>query len=162
MRYSVAELLRARVFAMAIGASAQDDLDRLAHAPTFWAAVWDRRGTTGMFFRRVLLRRPNVHAVGGVFGSVDSLPRQPIQIYEFVFHIAMAFLLYLMLVNDGLKGQPIKLCFISYFLFRFITELIWPEIHWTLGLTTYQSAIVILLPMFCVLWVREHRNLNVT
>ncbi len=32
MRYSVAELLRKRIFATAIGASAQDDLDRLAHA----------------------------------------------------------------------------------------------------------------------------------
>jgi hypothetical protein len=44
IRYCVAELLRERVFAMAIGASAQDDLDRLAHDPSFRAAVWDRKG----------------------------------------------------------------------------------------------------------------------
>ncbi len=44
IRYSAAELLRERIFAMAIGASAQDDVDRLAHDPTFRAAVWERTG----------------------------------------------------------------------------------------------------------------------
>ena len=44
IRYTITELLRERVYAMAIGYEAQDDLDRLAHDPAFRAAVWDRPG----------------------------------------------------------------------------------------------------------------------
>ncbi len=44
IRYTIAELIRDRIFAMAIGCSAQDDVDRLAHDPAFRAAVWDRSG----------------------------------------------------------------------------------------------------------------------
>ena len=44
IRYTIAELIRERVFAMAVGYSAQDDVDRLAHDPAFRAAVWDRNG----------------------------------------------------------------------------------------------------------------------
>ncbi len=44
IRYTLAELIRERVFSMAIGCHAQDDLDRLAHDPTFRCAVWDRKG----------------------------------------------------------------------------------------------------------------------
>lgn len=44
IRYTLAELTRERLFAMAIGCSAQDDVDRLAHDPAFRAAVWDRSG----------------------------------------------------------------------------------------------------------------------
>ncbi|WP_202617517.1 transposase, partial [Roseimaritima sediminicola] len=44
IRYHIDELLRERVFAMSIGYSAQDDVDRLAHDPAFRAAVWNRDG----------------------------------------------------------------------------------------------------------------------
>lgn len=44
IRYTITELLRERVYAMAVGYQAQDDLDRLAHDPAFRAAVWDRPG----------------------------------------------------------------------------------------------------------------------
>jgi len=44
IRYRVDELIRERVFAMAVGCSAQDDVDRLAHDPAFRAAVWNRTG----------------------------------------------------------------------------------------------------------------------
>ena len=44
IRYSIDELIRERVFAMAVGCSAQDDVDRLAHDPAFRAAVWNRSG----------------------------------------------------------------------------------------------------------------------
>ena len=44
IRYTIDELIRERVFAMAMGYSAQDDLDRLAHDPAFRAAVWNRSG----------------------------------------------------------------------------------------------------------------------
>jgi hypothetical protein len=44
IRYPLAELIRERVYAMATGFSAQDDVDRLAHDPAFRVAVWDRPG----------------------------------------------------------------------------------------------------------------------
>jgi len=44
IRYHINELIRERVFAMAIGCSAQGDVDRLAHDPAFRAAVWVRNG----------------------------------------------------------------------------------------------------------------------
>lgn len=44
VRYSLNELIRERVYAMAVGCSAQDDVDRLAHDPAFRAAVWNRCG----------------------------------------------------------------------------------------------------------------------
>jgi len=44
IRYSLVELLRARVFALSLGYRAQDDMDLLAHDPAMKAAVWDRPG----------------------------------------------------------------------------------------------------------------------
>lgn len=44
IRYSSIELIRERVFAMAVGCSAQDDVDRLAHDPAFRVTVWNRTG----------------------------------------------------------------------------------------------------------------------
>ena len=44
IRYQLGDLLRERVYAMAMGHSAQDDVDRLAHDPAFRTAVWDRAG----------------------------------------------------------------------------------------------------------------------
>ena len=44
IRYQLVELLRARLYALAQGYSAQDDADRLAHDPAMKMAVWDRPG----------------------------------------------------------------------------------------------------------------------
>jgi len=44
IRYSLAELIRERVYTMSLGFSAQDDVDLLCHDPAFRMAVWDRRG----------------------------------------------------------------------------------------------------------------------
>lgn len=97
---------------------------------------------------------------GVVFQSVDMLPRHPTQIYELLFHLTMAAALYVLLINGRLQNQLIKLYFISYFVFRFVTEFIRPEIRWTFGLSAYQWAIVILVPIFVILWVRDQRNAN--
>lgn len=45
IRYSLAELLRERIFAIALGYSRQDAVDVLAHDPAFKVAVWNRTGT---------------------------------------------------------------------------------------------------------------------
>ena len=44
VRYTLPELLRERIFALALSASAQDDLDGLAHDPALRMATWDRPG----------------------------------------------------------------------------------------------------------------------
>lgn len=44
IRYTLTELLRERLYAMALGYSAQDDADRLAHDPAMKLAAWDRPG----------------------------------------------------------------------------------------------------------------------
>ena len=44
IRYQLVELLRERVYTLAMGYSAQDDVDRLAHDPAIKLAAWTRRG----------------------------------------------------------------------------------------------------------------------
>jgi len=44
VRYTATELLRERIYALALGSSGQDDLDRLAHDPAMRMATWDRPG----------------------------------------------------------------------------------------------------------------------
>lgn len=44
IRYSLTELLRQRIFGLALGYHAQADLDRVAHDPALKMAVWDRPG----------------------------------------------------------------------------------------------------------------------
>jgi hypothetical protein len=44
IRYTLVELLRERIFGLALGESAQDDLDRLAFDPAMRMATWDRPG----------------------------------------------------------------------------------------------------------------------
>lgn len=44
IRYTAVELLRERMYALALGEENQDDLDRLAHDPALRMAAWDRPG----------------------------------------------------------------------------------------------------------------------
>jgi len=44
IRYTAIELLRERLYALALGYENQDDLDRLAHDPAMRMATWDRPG----------------------------------------------------------------------------------------------------------------------
>ena len=44
VRYQLVELLRERLYALAMGYSAQDDADRLAHDPAMKIAVWNAKG----------------------------------------------------------------------------------------------------------------------
>jgi hypothetical protein len=44
IRYTATELLRERIYALALGNADQDDLDRLAHDPAMRMATWDRPG----------------------------------------------------------------------------------------------------------------------
>ena len=68
----------------------------------------------------------------------DHLRRHPTQIYESLFHLAMAALLFEIARRGLFRHQRLKLYLIAYCAFRFVTEFIRPEPPLGLGLTFYQ------------------------
>ena len=96
---------------------------------------------------------------GVVFPSAgDALRRHPTQIYEAVFHAAMAVILYGMLRRGIWRGQLIKFYILTYLAYRFATEFIRPEPRLLAGLTGYQWAAIALAPLFAWLWWRDTRT----
>ena len=85
IRYSLAELLRERLYTLSLGFSAQDDVDLLCHDPAFRMAVWDRRGdqvvderlasqpTQSRLLRTLTSNSENLHALQRGLG--DSIRR---------------------------------------------------------------------------------------
>jgi phosphatidylglycerol:prolipoprotein diacylglycerol transferase len=92
---------------------------------------------------------------GVTFPQIDNVPRHPTQLYESLFHFAMAAILYKLQIRGLLRGQLIKLYILSYLAFRFATEFIRPEARLWGGLTGYQWATLALAPLFIWLWVRD-------
>ena len=82
IRYTATELLRERIYALALGSEHQDDLDRLAHDPAMRMATWDRRG------EEVLQQRLASHAhaiatdrlVGRLFWEPRGASPQPLRL----------------------------------------------------------------------------------
>jgi phosphatidylglycerol:prolipoprotein diacylglycerol transferase len=86
--------------------------------------------------------------------------RHPTQLYEAAFHFVTAAVLAI-LQNSGLfRGQLIKLYFISYFVYRFLTEFIRPEARLWLHLTGYQWAALAFIPLFVALWIHDAQSLR--
>ncbi len=95
---------------------------------------------------------------GVVFPYVDQQPRHPTQLYEAAFHATMAVVLELLHRQGLLRGQLIKLYILSYLGYRFLTELIRPEVRLWGGLTGYQWAALVLAALFAGLWWRDARQ----
>ena len=72
IRYGIDELIRERVFAMALGCSAQDDLDRLAHDPAFRVSVWNRTGD-GVADERLASQPTQSRLIGILTGQASNL-----------------------------------------------------------------------------------------
>ena len=87
----------------------------------------------------------------------DALPRHPTQIYETIFHLAAAAMLFAFARRGMFRGQLIKFYILAYLIYRFISELIRPEVEIMLGLTGYQWAAVALFPLFTWLWIRDRK-----
>lgn len=85
----------------------------------------------------------------------DGVRRHPTQIYEALFHLGAAAVLWQLQRRGMFRGQLIKLYFLGYFIFRYVTEFIRPEPQVWLGMTGYQWAALLLAPLFCALWVRD-------
>ncbi len=89
------------------------------------------------------------------FPAIDHLARHPTQLYEFIFHLVAAAVVAWMIQRRMFQGQLIKLYFISYFCYRFLTEFIRPEAQVVGGLTAYQWSTIVFIPLFTWIWRRD-------
>jgi phosphatidylglycerol:prolipoprotein diacylglycerol transferase len=112
-------------------------------------------GRLGCFHAGCCFGTPTSLPWGVVFGTADSFPRHPTQLYEAGFHLVAAGVL-LWLERRGLfRGQLIKLYILSYLVYRFLTEWIRPEAQLAGGLTGYQWAALAMAVLFVWLWIRD-------
>lgn len=108
-------------------------------------------GRWGCFFNGCCSGLPTDLPWGVDFG--DGIPRHPTQIYESLFHFALAGLLLWLTFEGTLRYQRLKLFLIAYGVFRFATEFIRPEpVSW-LGLTFYQWVAVLLIAALSIQWL---------
>ncbi len=89
------------------------------------------------------------------FPNIDQLARHPTQLYESAFHLIAALIAAWMIRQGLLKGQLIKLYFLTYFAYRFLTEFIRPEAEVVGGLTAYQWSAIVFSGVFVWLWQRD-------
>jgi len=94
---------------------------------------------------------------GVVFPAAGEMPRHPTQLYETVFHLSMALMLYCFQRRGMFRGQLIKLYIMTYAGYRFCTEFIRPEERIWFGMTGYQVASVFIAFLFAYLWWRDAR-----
>ena len=92
---------------------------------------------------------------GFIFPAVDRLLRHPTQLYESAFHLTAALVLASLQRRGRFPNQLIKLYFISYCVYRFLSEYIRPEARDVFGLTAYQWTAVVLVLLFSWLWWRD-------
>jgi prolipoprotein diacylglyceryltransferase len=82
----------------------------------------------------------------------DHVRRHPTQLYEIVFHLSMAAVLWIVMRRNFLVHQRLKLYLIGYGVFRFLVEFLRPEPSWWLGLSVYQWASIMLVVPMCIQW----------
>lgn len=97
-----------------------------------------------------------------IFPAVDRLPRHPTQLYEFIFHLTAAIVLTWLQKRGLFRNQLIKLYFISYCGYRFLSEYVRPEARDVFGLTAYQWVASILVVLFAWLWWRDFQQATVS
>lgn len=89
------------------------------------------------------------------FPHIDQQLRHPTQLYESIFHLSMGAVCAVLYQRKVFRRQLIKFYFISYFVFRFLTEFVRPEAHVAQGMTIYQWTCLFLIPVFGWLWYRD-------
>ncbi|MBI1348385.1 diacylglyceryl transferase [bacterium] len=109
--------------------------------------------------------------VGGCcYGQPTDLPwamtdaagvrRHPTQLYEFLFHVTAALVLWGLERRGLFPRQRLKLYIAAYCIFRFLTEFLRPEIRLWGGLTGYQWTALALLPIMLILWWQDRRDVQ--
>jgi prolipoprotein diacylglyceryltransferase len=113
-------------------------------------------GRWGCFFNGCCFGRETNLPWAYDFG--DGVLRHPTQVYESLFHLAMAGVL-LWLTDRGLmRTHRLQLYLIVYGVFRFLMEYLRPEPAWFGGLTFYQWVAVVLIVGPAAQWAWEARR----
>lgn len=112
-------------------------------------------GRLGCFCNGCCYGLPTELPWGVDFG--DGIRRHPAQLYEVVFHLGMAALLWQLTRAKLLRYQRLKLYLICYGLFRFFTEYLRPEPADWLGLTFYQWVALFLVAAMVIQWKIDAR-----
>lgn len=115
-------------------------------------------GRWGCFFNGCCHGLPTDLPWGVDFG--DGIPRHPTQIYESLFHFAMAGVLLWIAYEGSLRYQRLKFYLIGYGVYRFASEFIRPEPVGLLGLTFYQWVAIVLIVAMAIQWWIDQRLLN--
>jgi len=104
---------------------------------------------------------------GCCYGTPTDLPwavtfagaaRHPTQLYEVLFHAAVAATLFALLRRRLLPRQHLKLYLLAYCAFRFAVEFVRPEPTWAMGLSVYQWAALALALPLAVQWFFDARS----
>lgn len=92
---------------------------------------------------------------GFIFPAVDHVPRHPTQLYESAFHLTAALVMASLQRRGLFRNQLIKLYFICYCVYRFLSEFVRPEARDVVGLTPYQWTAMVIALLFSWLWWRD-------
>jgi phosphatidylglycerol:prolipoprotein diacylglycerol transferase len=117
-------------------------------------------GRWGCFVAGCCYGLPTTLPWGVNFG--DGVHRHPTQIYESLFHLSAALVLWRLQRRGIWRGQLIKAYLLAYLMYRFVTEFLRPEPRVLFSLTAYQWAALVLAPVFAALWWRDSRALLLT
>ena len=112
-------------------------------------------GRWGCFFHGCCFGTPTDLPWGVDFG--DGVLRHPTQVYESLFHLGMALLLWQSLAWRSWDVQRLKFYLIGYCGARFLMEFIRPEPDWAGGMTFYQWACLGFAAALAVQAVVDHR-----
>ena len=88
----------------------------------------------------------------------DDVARHPTQLYEAAFHLSAAALLHWLGLRGLFQRQRIKLYFMAYFVYRFVTEWIREEPRVALGLTLYQLIALGGVALFAALYAYDAKR----
>jgi phosphatidylglycerol:prolipoprotein diacylglycerol transferase len=117
-------------------------------------------GRWGCFFNGCCYGVPTSHPWAVSFRQPDGvwLRCHPTQIYESLFHFAMACVLLEVSRRGALRRQRLKLYLICYGVYRFLMEFIRPEEVWLAGLTAYQWGALGLAAGLSLQWWADRRE----
>jgi prolipoprotein diacylglyceryltransferase len=113
-------------------------------------------GRLGCFFNGCCYGVPTTLPWGVDFG--DGVGRHPTQLYESLFHLGMAGVLWALWGSERFRYQLLKLYLIAYGVYRFLTEVIRPEPQDWWGLTFYQVVSILLVVGLSLQWVVDERR----
>lgn len=91
----------------------------------------------------------------------DGIDRHPTQVYESLFHLSLALVLWEVMRRDAFRFQRLKLYLIAYGSYRFLTEFIRPEPAWWLALTYYQWIALLLIGGLSLQWQFDRRLVTI-